>query len=193
MPVKLIVGLGNPGSRYLWTRHNAGFMVLDTLSHQTGIALIGKKFSALSGEGLWAGHSLIFLKPQTFMNLSGRSVSGAAGFYKIFPEEIVVVHDDLDIPFGRIRIKKGGGHGGHNGLRSIISLLGTRDFNRLRIGIGRPAHGDVVDYVLNPFSGSEMRGLPLVLDGAVEVLESILVDGLEKSMSLYNNKDFLEM
>ncbi|MDD2319800.1 MAG: aminoacyl-tRNA hydrolase [Geobacteraceae bacterium] len=191
MAVKLIVGLGNPGSRYQWTRHNAGFMVLDRLSPQAGISIAKKSFSGFSGEGFWHGQSLILLKPQTFMNLSGRSVAEAVRFHKIPSEDIIVVHDDLDIPFGRVRLKKGGGHGGHNGLRSIVAALGSGDFNRLRIGIGRPLHGDVVDYVLNPFSAAEVQGLLAVLDGAVDVLESVFCHGFDKTMSLYNNRDFL--
>jgi PTH1 family peptidyl-tRNA hydrolase len=193
MAVKLIVGLGNPGSRYQWTRHNAGFMVLDRLSHLAGIP-VGKKGSiGLSGEGFWHGQRLILLKPQAFMNLSGRSVAEVSRFHKIPSEEIIVVHDDLDIPFGRVRLKKGGGHGGHNGLRSILSDIGTGDFIRLRIGIGRPVRGDVVDYVLQPFSVNEMQDLASVLDGAVDTLESVFSDGLEKTMSLYNNMDYLTL
>jgi peptidyl-tRNA hydrolase, PTH1 family len=191
MVVKLIVGLGNPGARYQWTRHNAGFMVLDRLSHLAGIPVTKKVSSGLFGEGFWQGQRLILLKPQTFMNLSGRSVAEVARFHKIPCEEIIVVHDDLDIPFGSVRLKKGGGHGGHNGLRSIFSDFGTRDFLRLRIGIGRSVHGEVVDYVLNPFSVKEMQDLPFVLDGAIDVLESLFSAGLEKTMSLYNNRVYL--
>jgi PTH1 family peptidyl-tRNA hydrolase len=193
MAVKLIVGLGNPGPRYQWTRHNAGFMVLDRLSHLAGIPVAKKGFSGLSGEGFWQGHRLLLLKPQTFMNLSGRSLAEIARFHKILSEEIIVVHDDLDIPFGRVRLKKGGGHGGHNGLRSILSVFGTGDFIRLRIGIGRPVRGDVVDYVLQPFSAIEMQDLASVLDGAIDTLESFFSDGLEKTMSLYNNRDYLAL
>jgi PTH1 family peptidyl-tRNA hydrolase len=191
MAVKLIVGLGNPGARYQWTRHNAGFMVLDRLSHVAGIPIVKKSASALAGEGFWQGQRLFLLKPQTFMNLSGRSVAEVARFHKIPCEDIVVVHDDLDTPFGRVRLKKGGGHAGHNGLRSIFSDFGTRDFLRLRIGIGRPVGDEVVNYVLNPFSAKEMQDLPYILDGAIDVLESLFSTGLEKTMSLYNNKDYL--
>jgi PTH1 family peptidyl-tRNA hydrolase len=193
MAVKLIVGLGNPGSRYQWTRHNAGFMVLDRLSHLAGIPVAKKGSSGLSGEGFWHGQRLILLKPQTFMNLSGRSVAEVSRFHKIPCEDIIVVHDDLDIPFGRVRLKKGGGHGGHNGLRSILSDIGTGDFIRLRIGIGRPVRGDVVDYVLQPFSVNEMPDLASVLDGAIDTLESVFSDGLEKTMSIYNNRDYLTL
>jgi len=168
-------------------------MVLDRLSHLAGIPVARKGSSGLSGEGFWHGQRLILLKPQTFMNLSGRSVAEVSRFHKIPCEEIIVVHDDLDIPFGRVRLKKGGGHGGHNGLRSILSDIGTGDFIRLRIGIGRPVRGDVVDYVLQPFSVNEMQDLASVLDGAVDSLESVFSDGLEKTMSLYNNRDYLTL
>jgi PTH1 family peptidyl-tRNA hydrolase len=191
MAVKLVVGLGNPGSRYQWTRHNAGFMVLDRLSVMTGIPITRKNFSGLCGEGHWQGERIILLKPQTFMNLSGRSVSEAVRFHKIELDDLIVVHDDLDIPFGRIKMKTGGGNGGHNGLKSLTSSLGSGDFIRLRVGIGRPARGDVVDYVLSPFARDEMNDLLPVLDGAADMLETLLKEGLPKAMSIFNNKDLL--
>ena len=189
MAVKLIVGLGNPGPQYQWTRHNAGFMVLDRLSHLAEIPVTKKGFSGLCGEGNWQGERLLLLKPLTYMNLSGRSVAEAVRFHKISLEEVIVIHDDLDIPFGRVKLKKGGGHGGHNGLRSLLSELGSGDFTRIRMGIDRPSRGDVVDYVLTPFSREETGRLPQLLDGAVDVLASLLVEGLAKTMSLYNNRD----
>lgn len=191
MAAKLVVGLGNPGSRYLWTRHNAGFMVLDRLSTTAGITISKKTFSGLCGEGHWQGSRLILLKPQTFMNLSGRSVAEAARFHKTELEDLIVVHDDLDIPFGRIKMKIGGGNGGHNGLKSITSSLGSGEFIRLRIGIGRPVRGDAVDYVLSTFGKDEMNDLLPVLDGAVDMLETLLIEGLPKAMSIYNNKELL--
>ena len=190
MAAKLIAGLGNPGSRYQWTRHNAGFMVLDRLSHLAGIPITKKCFSGLCGEGTWQGDRVLLLKPLTYMNLSGRSVAEAVRFHKLSLEDVIVIHDDLDIPFGRVKLKKGGGHGGHNGLRSLLSELGSGDFTRIRIGIDRPSRGDVVDYVLTPFSREETARLPQVLDGIVDVLASLLGDGLAKTMSLYNNRDF---
>jgi len=189
MAVKLIAGLGNPGTRYLWTRHNAGFMVLDRLSHESGIPAVKKGFSGVYGEGWWQGERLLLLKPFTYMNLSGRSVAEAVRFHKLSLEDLIVIHDDLDIPFGRIKLKKGGGHGGHNGLRSLLAELGSGDFTRVRIGIDRPGRGDVVDYVLTPFRSEETVRLPLLLDGAVEAIESLLSVGLEKTMSLFNNRD----
>lgn len=189
MAVKLIAGLGNPGTRYQWTRHNAGFMVLDRLSAVAGIPITKKGFSGLYGEGWWQGERLLLLKPSTYMNLSGRSVAEAVRFHKLTLNDVVVVHDDLDIPFGRIKLKKGGGHGGHNGLRSLLAELGSGDFTRVRIGIDRPTRGEVVDYVLTSFGAEETSGLPFLLDGAVDAVESLLASGLEKTMSQFNNRD----
>ena len=191
MAVKLIVGLGNPGPKYQWTRHNAGFMVLDRLSHLAGISVARKSFSGLCGEGSWQGERLILLKPQTFMNLSGRSVSEALRFHKLSVADLIVLHDDLDIPFGRVKLKEGGGHAGHNGLGSLSQELGGGGFIRVRIGIGRPLHGDVVNHVLSNFSPVEMNGLPRLVDGVVDLIEMLLRDGLPKTMSLYNNKELL--
>jgi len=191
MAAKLIVGLGNPGPKYQWTRHNAGFMVLDRLSHLAGITVSKKNFSGLSGEGNWQGQRLILLKPQTFMNLSGRSVAEALRFHKLSVEDMIVIHDDLDIPFGRVKLKEGGGHAGHNGLRSLAQELSSGAFLRVRVGIGRPLHGDVVNYVLNNFTPEEMAGLPRLLDGVIDLLELLIVEGLPKTMSLYNNKELL--
>src|SRR5512137_2780141 len=184
MATKLIVGLGNPGSKYLWTRHNAGFMVLDQFCQSTGIAVARKNFSALLGEGSFQGERLLLLKPQTFMNLSGRSVNPALHFHKLSLQDLIVIHDDLDIPFGRVKLKEGGGHAGHNGLRSLMQVLGGGEFVRVRIGVGRPVHGDAADYVLNNFSRNEQNGLDRVLDGAVGLLVMLMREGLPKTMSL---------
>ncbi len=191
MATKLIVGLGNPGSKYLWTRHNAGFMVLDSLSHLTDIAVTRKSYAGLYGEGDWQGERLLLLKPQTFMNLSGRSAAAALNFHKLAIRDMLVIHDDLDIPFGQVKLKAGGGHGGHNGLRSLTAELGSGDFIRIRVGIGRPLHGDMADYVLTSFNREEMALLPRLLDGVVDVLQLLLLEGLPKAMSIYNNKDLL--
>jgi PTH1 family peptidyl-tRNA hydrolase len=191
MATKLIVGLGNPGPKYLWTRHNAGFIVLDRFAHLAGIPVTRKSFSGLYGEGNWQGNRVLLLKPQTFMNLSGRSVAEALRFHKLSPSDLIVIHDDLDIPFGQIKLKEGGGHGGHNGLRSLHQELGTNGYLRLRVGIGRPARGDMADFVLSNFDRGEMTALPQLVDGIVDGLESFIRDGLAKTMSLYNNKDLL--
>ena len=191
MPAKLIAGLGNPGARYLWTRHNAGFIVLDELARRAGIPVSRKTFSGLFGEGNWQGERLFLLKPQTFMNLSGRSVNPALHFHRLSVRDLVVIHDDLDIPFGRIKIKEGGGHAGHNGLRSLMQELGSGEFTRIRIGIGRPAHGDAADYVLSPFDRDEQTQLPRLLDGVVDLMELLLKEGPLKAMSLFNNRNLL--
>lgn len=191
MSTKLIVGLGNPGPKYLWTRHNAGFIVLDRFAHLAGIAVSKKSFSGLYGEGDFKGQRILLLKPQTFMNLSGRSVADALRFHKLEPADLLIIHDELDIPFGQIKFKENGGHGGHNGLRSLHQLLGGGNYPRLRVGIGRPLHGDMADYVLTNFAKEEMATLPHVIDGIVDGLEMFITEGLPKTMSLYNNKILL--
>jgi len=191
MSTKLIVGLGNPGPKYLWTRHNAGFIVLDRFAHLAGISVSKKSFSGLYGEGNFKGQRILLLKPQTFMNLSGRSVAEALRFHKLDPADLLIIHDELDIPFGQLKFKENGGHGGHNGLRSLHQLLGNGNYPRLRVGIGRPLHGDMADYVLSGFAKEEMVALPQVIDGIVDGLEMFITEGLPKAMSLYNNKILL--
>jgi PTH1 family peptidyl-tRNA hydrolase len=191
MATKLIVGLGNPGSKYQWTRHNAGFMVLDRLADITGISVARKKFSGFYGEGDWQGDHLLLLKPLTFMNLSGRSVVEALRFHKLHLKDVVVIHDDLDIPFGKVKFKEGGGHAGHNGLRSLVAELGSGDFTRVRVGIGRPSRGDVVDYVLNRFTDDEQNQLTTILDGVIDGIYVFCNEGIKKAMSLYNSRDLL--
>ncbi len=193
MATKLIVGLGNPGPKYSWTRHNAGFMVLDRFAQLTGIAVTKKTFSGLYGEGGWQGERLLLLKPQTFMNLSGRSAAAALRFHKLSLSDLIVIHDDLDIPFGQLKLKEGGGHGGHNGLRSLMQELGGGGFLRVRMGVGRPAHGDAADYVLSPFSREEQLLFYRVEEGAVEALSLLIREGLPKAMSTYNNRNLLDI
>jgi PTH1 family peptidyl-tRNA hydrolase len=164
-------------------------MVLDRLSRTAGIPVTRKAFSGLTGDGNWSGERVFLLKPQTFMNLSGRSVAEALRFYKLSLADLIVIHDDLDIPFGRVRLKDGGGHGGHNGLRSLAQELGSSDYLRVRVGIGRPVHGDVVNYVLSNFVKEEMDGLMGVLDGALDALEMLLKEGLPKAMSIHHSKE----
>ena len=188
MAAKLIVGLGNPGPQYSWTRHNAGFMVLDRLSRLYDIPITRKAFAGLAGDGNWAGERVYLLKPQTFMNRSGRSVAEALRFYKLSPADLIVIHDDLDLPFGSVRLKQGGGHGGHNGLRSIDQDLGLKDYLRVRVGIGRPLHGDVANYVLSNFQKEEMDSLLGVLDGVLDAMEMLLREGLPKAMSIHHSK-----
>ena len=188
----ILVGLGNPGPKYQWTRHNAGFLFLDRLANSENISICRKSFSGLSGEWSFKDSRLILLKPQTFMNLSGQAVMQALQFYKLPLSQLIVVHDELDLPFGAIRLKQGGGHGGHNGLRSIIELLGKGDFIRMRIGIGRPPQGETVNYVLGNIPPEQMESLSQVLDGGLDMLETFLAEGLPKAMSLFNNRNYLE-
>jgi PTH1 family peptidyl-tRNA hydrolase len=192
MSTYIIAGLGNPGPNYQWTRHNAGFLFLDRLAHLENISIGRKTFSGLAGEWNHDNSRHLLLKPQTFMNLSGRSIMLALQFYKLPLTRLIVVHDELDLPFGTARLKQGGGHGGHNGLRSIMEQLGKGDFIRLRIGIGRPAQGDTVNYVLGNIPPEQMESLPRILDGGLEMLEMLLDQGLPKAMSLFNNRNFLE-
>ena len=192
MSVHLIAGLGNPGAEYHETRHNAGFMVLDRLAALADIPVTRKSFAGLCGEGRWQGDRLFLLKPQTYMNLSGRSVAAALRYYKLSPADLIVIHDELDIPFGQVKIKESGGHGGHNGLRSLMEELGSGDFLRIRVGIGRPAKGDPVKYVLGNFGKDEVPLLPRVLDGVCPLLALLLREGVPKAMSLYNRKDLTQ-
>jgi len=192
MSTYIIAGLGNPGPQYQWTRHNAGFLFLDRLANLELISITRKTFSGLAGEWNRKDDRLILLKPQTFMNLSGRAVMQALQFHKLPLSNLIVVHDELDLPFGTVRFKLGGGHGGHNGLRSIKELLGQDDFLRLRIGIGRPQFDDSTSYVLGIIPPEQMEVLPRILDGGLEMLEMLLDEGLPKAMSLFNNRNYLE-
>jgi PTH1 family peptidyl-tRNA hydrolase len=164
-------------------------MVLDRLAGLADISVARKAFAGLCGEGRWQGSRLFLLKPQTYMNLSGRSVAAALRFYKLTPADLIVIHDELDLPFGQVKVKVEGGHGGHNGLRSLMAELGTGDFVRVRVGIGRPLKGDPVTYVLGNFVRDEVPLLPKVLDGVCDLLGLLLRDGVPKAMSLYNRKD----
>lgn len=192
MDTIIIAGLGNPGPKYQWTRHNAGFLFLDRIARLEGLSIVRKQFGGLTAEWERKGKRLVLLKPQTFMNLSGRSVMPALQFYKLKTDQLIVVHDEIDLPLGTARLKLGGGHGGQNGLRSIMEQLGKGDFLRLRLGIGRPMHGEVTDHVLGNFTPSDMDIFARVLDGALDMLELALDEGAPKAMSLYNNRNYLE-
>jgi peptidyl-tRNA hydrolase, PTH1 family len=185
--LKLIVGLGNPGARYQFTRHNCGFLVLDTIAedHQIRIAQAG--FDALWGKGVLAGQNVLLAKPQTFMNLSGNSVGKLMGFFKIAVEDVLVVHDDLDLPFGAIRLKAGGGQGGHKGLISVYDALGGSEFQRVRLGIGRPVQRFAVErYVLEPFTERELHFLPKILATAEDAILEVILSGIKAAMNKYN-------
>ncbi|MFH1026397.1 MAG: aminoacyl-tRNA hydrolase [Pseudomonadota bacterium] len=192
MSTFIIAGLGNPGPTYQWTRHNAGFLFLDRLASSENTEITRKSFSGLTGELSYAGHRLILLKPLTFMNLSGKAVMQALQFYKLPISQLIVIHDELDLPYGTVRFKQGGGHGGHNGLRSITEQLGKNDFIRLRIGIGKSPHGDTTGHVLGNIPPVQMEHLSRILDGGINMLKMMLDEGISKAMSLNNNKNFLE-
>lgn len=183
----LVVGLGNPGPRYAGNRHNAGFMVADELARR-----VGGKFKAHRGradliETHLAGQRVMLAKPKTYMNLSGGPVASLRDFFKLPPEQIVVVYDELDIPFSAVRLKLGGGDNGHNGLKSITQSIGSRDYYRVRFGIGRPpGRQDPADYVLSDFSPYERRELPFHLDRAADAVEALLSEGLAAAQNTFH-------
>jgi PTH1 family peptidyl-tRNA hydrolase len=187
--VKLIAGLGNPGSRYQSSRHNIGFLVLDRLADQHQITMGQQGFGAFFGRGIISGHPVLLAKPQGYMNLSGSAVKRFFDYFKIAGEDVIVVHDDLDLPFGTVRMKVGGGPGGHKGLISIIDHLGVEDFNRVRLGIGKPDRKEIVEsYVLSPFSPDEMDLLSEVLTKSAEMLTEMLSSGIQAVMCKYHGK-----
>lgn len=183
----LIVGLGNPGPKYAGHRHNVGFMVLDRLARDARMDVSRTKFKAKYDTGRIEGCPVVLLAPQTWMNRSGQSVSPARSFYDIDIERILVIHDEIDLPFGTLRLKVGGGHAGHNGLRSIIAQVGSRAFARLRVGVGRPQRGDVSDYVLSDFDTREEKPwLDDLLDRAADAVRLALREGPRKAMNTVN-------
>jgi PTH1 family peptidyl-tRNA hydrolase len=185
--MNLIVGLGNPGPRYENTRHNVGFRTVERLAQKYGLTFGKTEHRALVASGTILGKRVILAKPQTFMNLSGDSVAPLAHFYKIEPDHIIVVHDDLDLPLGTLRLRKSGSSGGQNGLKHVLQRMGTDDIPRVRIGIGRPpGRMDPMDYVLTPFKGDDEILAVEVQDRAVAAIETWLTDGIELAMSRYN-------
>ncbi|SHN70575.1 aminoacyl-tRNA hydrolase [Desulfitobacterium chlororespirans] len=184
--MKLIVGLGNPGGQYAETRHNAGFLLLDCLAEELKLDF-RPKFQGLMAETMMEGEKVYLLKPQTFMNLSGRSIRELAQFYKIAPEDIMVVYDDMDLPVGRLRLRSSGSAGGHNGIKSTIAELGTEEFWRLKVGIGRPTAGwDSARYVLASFAKEEIPVLEEILDKGMKAVTLWAKGDGDKAMNLYN-------
>jgi PTH1 family peptidyl-tRNA hydrolase len=184
----LVVGLGNPGSEYARTRHNIGFMVVDELAARAKASAPRAKFGAEITEGTLGGERVTFCKPMEFMNVSGNAVGKAAGFWKVPLDRVLVLHDELDLPWGRMRLAAGGGPGGHNGIKSIIAALGP-DFPRIRIGIGRPsAGGDAAAHVLSAFSRDEQKDLPFITGEAADAAQAILKEGLPAAMNRFNKK-----
>jgi len=189
---KLICGLGNPGAEYAGNRHNLGFLVLDAVSRRVRTEVNQRKFDGRLGQGALGNHRLLLFKPEIFMNASGTAVAAAARFYKISPGDLLVIHDELDLPFGRLQLKFGGGAGGHRGLSSIIEQLGSDDFARLRVGIGKPeaagAKEQVVGHVLSDFAPDEQEVLPQLIGRAADAVESWTVEGLAAAMNRFNRR-----
>ena len=180
--IKLLVGLGNPGLQYKRTRHNAGFLFLERLHRELNATpwQINKQFKAEVAEASYHGEKLLLMKPQTFMNLSGDAVGRVLSFYKLEPKQMLVVHDEIDLALGVVKLKKDGGHAGHNGLRDIIAKIGSADFYRLRLGVGRPVHGAVADYVLSAYSSEE----ELVRERIFEQLNGGIADILAGNLNV---------
>jgi PTH1 family peptidyl-tRNA hydrolase len=184
----LVVGLGNPGPSYAGNRHNVGAMVLDELAARAGVKLSpgkGKRARTLIGEGRLAGRRVVLARPTSYMNESGGPVRGLLDYHSIPPTDLVVLHDELDIPFASVRLKRGGGEGGHNGLRSITRSTGTKDYLRVRVGIGRPpGRQDPADFVLKDFSATERKELGLLVAEAADATEELLAQGLEAAQNV---------
>jgi PTH1 family peptidyl-tRNA hydrolase len=182
-----VVGLGNPGPAYAHNRHNIGFGVVEELAGRVGGRFKAHKSNADIVEGRLVGQRVVLAKPRTYMNLSGGPVAGLARFFKLTPESVIVAHDELDIPFDTVRLKLGGGDNGHNGLRSITKSLGSKDYYRVRVGIGRPpGRMDPADFVLKDFSSTERKDLPLLVDRAADAVEALIKAGLEAAQNTFH-------
>ena len=196
--VRLIAGLGNPGTKYGGNRHNIGFMCVDHFAHENSLTLTRSSSQAKIVEGRIAGHDVVLAKPQTFMNNSGVSVGGLVRKFKVKFENLIIVHDDLDLPLGRIRIRLGGSSGGHNGINSIVQHIGNQEFIRVRVGIGRPngqengknGEDDVINHVLGDFSSEEKAIMQEVIPCVSQALQCLLTGGLTEAMNKYNSTDF---
>ncbi|MDO4344790.1 MAG: aminoacyl-tRNA hydrolase [Eubacteriales bacterium] len=186
----IIAGLGNPGSRYAGTRHNAGFEVIDVLAEKCRVDVETKKFKALCASGVLEGEKVLLVKPQTYMNLSGESLRAVTDFYKIdIPSELIVIYDDISLEPGQLRIRKKGSAGGHNGMKSIIQQLGTQEFLRIKVGVGEKPEGyDLADYVLSRFHGEEKITMINACERAAKAAEAILREGADSAMNEFNRK-----
>jgi PTH1 family peptidyl-tRNA hydrolase len=188
--LRLVVGLGNPGARYENTRHNAGFMIVDKIARDFNIFFDKRKFDCIFGRGFIEDVEVLLAKPMAFMNRSGPPIQQLAHFFRIPCKEMVVIHDDIDLVFGRLKIKEKGGHGGHNGIRSLLDAFGGGDFVRLRIGVGRSEFGDsVTDHVLGRFSAQNAEVLSQITSGARDAVVTVLCKGTKAGMNLFNGKD----
>ena len=185
----LIAGLGNPSRTYEGTRHNIGFTMIDAIGNKFGIDVTTKKHKALVGRGIIDGMRVILAKPQTYMNLSGESIREIADFYKIEPENIIIIYDDISLDVGQLRIRKKGSAGGHNGIKNIIAHLGTQEFPRIKVGIGNKPEGwDLAEYVLSKFSKAEQEALEEASEGVIGAVKLMLMDDIEAAMNKYNAK-----
>lgn len=184
----IIVGLGNPGRKYENTRHNLGFITIDRLASKHDIKVDKIKFKALVGDGRIAGQKVLLVKPQTYMNLSGESVREVANFYKVEPDEIIVIYDDLDLPLGNLRIRKSGSAGTHNGMKSVVYQLKSDQFPRVRIGIGQNGDKDIIDFVIGGFRKEEVPILEDTVDKAVMAIEGMIGETVDIAMNKYNSK-----
>lgn len=184
----IIAGLGNPGKKYENTKHNMGFLTVDILAEKLGIRVSRIRHRALTGEGMCGGEKVLLVKPQTYMNLSGESVREILSFYREEPHHLIVIYDDIDIPIGTLRIRKKGSAGTHNGMRSVIYQIGSEDFPRIRIGIGKERKGDLADYVISGFSKEDRETVEEVILRAADAAVCIVEKGIEAAMGEYNSK-----
>lgn len=184
----IVVFLGNPGPKYRDTRHNAGFMAADAMEKKLGVSINKLRFKALTAQTTLGGEKVLLLKPQTYMNLSGESVSPAAAFYKVPPEHIIVVSDEVSLPIGKLRIRKSGSAGGHNGLKNIIAMLGTDAFPRIRMGVGAPPHADydMADWVLSSFKNQDADDMRSLAVRVCDAVECYIAEGPDRAMNKFN-------
>ncbi len=188
-PIMMLAGLGNPGTKYIRTRHNIGFRVIDEIADMFSLPLDKSRFDTIYSKGLIKGSKIVLAKPQSFMNRSGFPIQRVTSYFKIDTPHIIVIHDDLDLEFGKMKIVKNRGHGGHNGIKSIVEVLGTKDFIRVRIGIGRPhgCEGNVTGHVLSRFSGDEEKELGIIVEKSVDACLIIIKQGVTKAMTVFNS------
>lgn len=187
--MKLIIGLGNPGKEYDKTRHNIGFEAIDAIANAHNISVNKSKFKGLFGEGFIGTSKVILVKPQTYMNLSGESITAFISWYKVDPKDILVIYDDVSLSLGLLRIRQKGSAGGHNGIKSIIQHHGTNEFQRIKIGVGEKPQGwDLADYVLSRFSNSEMKLMDTTMEDVAGATQMIIEKGIQEAMNAYNPK-----
>ena len=186
----IVAFLGNPGLKYNGTRHNAGFMAADAMEKKLGVSINKMRFRALTQTVEFGSHKVLLMKPQTYMNLSGDAIAQAAKFYKVPPERVIVVSDETALPIGKLRIRRGGSAGGHNGLKSVIARLGTAQFPRIRLGVGAPPHPDydMADWVLAAFRGQDAADMEAVAKKAVDAVECYITEGADRAMNRYNTR-----